>query len=464
MKHSLSLAQRDAAVIWHPFTQMETAPMPIPISHGKGALLYDEDGNSYIDAIASWWMNLHGHAHPYLAQRLHEQAQKLEHVIFANFTHEPAVALAEQILAILPPNQAKVFYSDNGSTAVEVAIKMAIQFWHNQTENVENQTANVEKIESPRRKIVALRGGYHGDTFGAMSVGARSAFSRPFDSYLFDVLFIDPPKDEASLLEFKQYCAQYPDEIAAFIFEPLIQGAAGMQIHSAKHLDEIIQYAQNQQIICIADEVMTGFGRTGKNFATDYCLSKPDIYCLSKGLAAGMLPLGMTTCTAKIFDAFKSATQPQKTFFHGHSHAGNPLVCAVGLASLELLLQADTQANIERISQSHADFAKKIAAYPAAKNTRQLGVIFAFDWLPESTEKQSYFNQRSGFIWNFFIEKRLILRPLGNTIYILPPYCISQDELNSVYKGIIALLQLPTNTENFASTTNNAVTNNDIFI
>ena len=464
MKHTLSLAARDAAVIWHPFTQMETAPMPIPISHGKGALLYDEDGNSYIDAIASWWMNLHGHAQPYLAQRLHEQAQRLEHVIFANFTHEPAVALAEHVLAILPKNQTKVFYSDNGSTAVEVALKMAIQFWHNETENTETPP--------PRRKIVAFHGGYHGDTFGAMSVGARSAFSRPFDAYLFDVLFIDPPKEESkdasSLAQFKAYVEQFPAQIAAFIFEPLIQGAAGMQIHSATYLDELIQYAQNQQIICIADEVMTGFGRTGKNFATDYCGSKPDIYCLSKGLAAGMLPLGMTTCSKKIFDAFKSATNPQKTFFHGHSHAGNPLVCAVGLASIELLLQADTQANIERISQSHADFAKKIADYPAAKNVRHIGVILAFDWLPESSkessEKQSYFNQRSGFIWNFFIEKRLILRPLGNTIYILPPYCISEEQLNAVYDGIIALLQLPTNTENFANSTNIAVTNNDIFI
>jgi adenosylmethionine---8-amino-7-oxononanoate aminotransferase len=450
-EHKISLSERDRRAVWHPFTQMRTAGMALPIVRGEGARLYDESGNAYIDAIASWWMNLHGHANPYLAQRLFEQAQQLEHVIFANFTHSPAVELAERLLEVLPDNQDKIFYSDNGSTAVEVAIKMSLQFWYNQA-------------QPKRTKIIALHGAYHGDTFGAMSVGARSAFNRPFEALLFEVLWIDAPsKNSESLAQLQAIHAQHGQEIAAFIFEPLVQGAGGMLMHEAEELDKLLEFCGKNKIIRIADEVMTGFGRTGRFFATDYCQHKPDIFCLSKGLTAGMLPLGVTSCTGDIFEAFCSDTDIYKTFFHGHSHAGNPLACAVGVASLDLLQTADRQADIARIVAAHAQFAELLRRQSSAQNVRQCGVILAFDWQDSPDELPSYLNRRSAFIWEFFIKRRIILRPLGNTIYILPPYCITSDELQSIYTAILELLQ-----QNAPQATHydseNLPSNGDIFI
>lgn len=449
---NLSLSQRDMNVLWHPFTQMATAHLPIAIVKGKGTKVYDENGNAYIDGVASWWMNLHGHSHPYLCEKLIEQAQTLEHVIFANFTHAPAVNLAEGLLKVLPNNQARVFLSDNGSTAVEVGVKMALQYWYN-------------KGFRHKKRIIGLQDAYHGDTFGAMSVGGRSIFNKPFEPFLFEASWLSKP-NKNSLAEIQALYDKYGEEIAAFVFEPLVQGAGGMLMHNPEDLDAILGFCKEKNIICIADEVMTGFYRTGKFFATDWCQHKPDIFCLSKGITAGMFPLGATTCTAEIFDAFKSSDNIYKTFFHGHSHAGNPLACALGVANLELLLNDTTQANIECIIESHKKFiAEELAHVTTAKNIRQTGVILAFDWCLFDDNETSYAHAYSGFIWKFFIEKGLILRPLGNTIYILPPYCINEEELSILYKGIMAFLSLKKeDLQSFVEEQKTKTLSSDIFI
>lgn len=422
-----NLSERDAQVIWHPFTQIKTAALPIAIVRGEGARLYDEAGNEYIDAIASWWMNLHGHAHPHIADAIRKQAETLEHVIFANFTHRPAVELAERLLSKLPQNQARIFYSDNGSTAVEVGLKMAFQYWHN--------------INKPKTKIIALEGAYHGDTFGAMSVGERSAFSIPFEPFLFNVNFVEAPlpgRAEVALAQLKNFIAENENDIAAFIFEPLVQGSGGMRMCHPEALEPMLELCRQNGILLIADEVMTGFGRTAKFWATDYMDTKPDIYCMSKGLTGGTMALGATSCTAEIFDAFWSDDK-LKTLFHGHSCTGNPLACSVALASMDLTEKPETWASIRRIEAAHKCFSEKIKNHPLVKNLRQQGVILAFDL--DNPQQTSYFNNIRDLIWKFFIDRKLILRPLGNTVYILPPYCIADDELEKVYSGIEALLE-----------------------
>ncbi|MGV3585767.1 MAG: adenosylmethionine--8-amino-7-oxononanoate transaminase [Adhaeribacter sp.] len=415
----MNLTQRDQAIIWHPYTQMQTAAPPLPIVRGEGALLYDETGNTYIDAISSWWVNLHGHCHPHITQKITEQLNRLDHVIFAGFTHEPAVALAENVLQILPANQAKVFYSDNGSTAVEVALKMAMQYWQN--------------LGQTKSKIIAFRDSYHGDTFGAMSVSSRSAFTQPFQQYLFDVLFIDVPvagREAETVAQLKLLTAQ--EDIAAFIFEPLVLGTAGMVMYSPEVLNQLMQICKEHQILTIADEVMTGFGRTGRNFACDYLLEQPDMVCLSKGLTGGVMALGATTCSQAIFEAFLG-TESNKTFFHGHSYTANPIACTAGIASYELLIQPETQQNIRHIATQHQQFKEKLAGHPAIKNIRQTGTILALEFNMGTT---SYFNQIRDRLYNFALQHQVLLRPLGNIIYIFPPYCITEEQLNTVY-GVI---------------------------
>ncbi len=419
-----TLAERDHAVIWHPFTQMKTSGLPIAIARGEGARLYDEEGNEYIDAIASWWMNSHGHAHPYLAKKLAEQANTLEHAIFANFTHRPAVELAERLLEKLPENQARVFYSDNGSTSVEVGLKMCFQYWHN--------------IGNPKTKIIAFKDAYHGDTFGAMSVGGRSAFTEPFAPFLFDVEFIDTPvagKEELCIQQFEELIKD--GDVAGFVFEPLILGAGGMLMYSTTVLEQLLGLCRKNNVVSIADEVMVGFGRTGKFFATDHISQKPDIFCLSKGLTGGTMALGVTTCTKDIFNAFYSDNK-YKTLFHGHSCTGNPLACSVALASLDLFDKNETWDNILRITNKHKIFSEEIENNRLVGNLRQRGVILAFDIVIGS--EVSYFNNIRDYVWEFFVRQKIILRPLGNTVYIFPPYCITDEELEKVYRAIKQLL------------------------
>ena len=414
----MSLVERDLKVIWHPYTQMQTAQPPVPIVRGDGACLFDEDGRKYIDAVSSWWVNIHGHAHPYIAQKVAEQLQKLEHVIFAGFTHEGAVELAERLLALLPANQQKVFYSDNGSTANEVAIKMCLQYWHNRGE--------------ARTKILAFKNAYHGDTFGAMAVSGRSAFTAAFDALLFEVEFIDLPNEE-NIESLKSQISNLKSELACFIFEPLVQGAGGMIMYGAKHLNELMKHCREENVLMIDDEVFTGFGRTGKNFACDYLTEQPDIMCFSKGLTGGTMALGVTTCSTRIYDAFLSDDR-LKTLFHGHSFTANPVACAAALASMDLFTESSTKQNIERIGQMHALFLQKIKNHPKIKTIRQTGTILAMEW--ETGNDTSYFSSLRDTLYNYFLKAGIILRPLGNIIYILPPYCITNDELAYIYSHI----------------------------
>jgi len=417
------LAERDKTVNWHPYTQMKTAGDVIPIIKGKGVYLYDDEGKKYIDAVSSWWVTLHGHAHPYIAKRVFEQLNTLEQVIFAGFTHEPAVQLSENLLKLLPDNQKKVFYSDNGSTAVESALKMCIQYAYN--------------LGKEKTKILAFRNAYHGDTFGAMSVSGRSIWTKPFGSMLFEVIFIDTPNAE-NLESLKLQIKDLAEETACFIYEPLVQGAAGMLMYEAEHLDELMKFCRSKEILMIQDEVFTGFGRTGKLFAANHLTEMPDIMCFSKGLTGGTMPMGITTCSQDIFNAFLSDDK-YKTLFHGHSFTANPLACTAALASMELLLQEETLAAIDRISRQHSDFAKILSAYTDVENVRQTGTILAFEY--KTDQNTSYFNQIGKVLYDKFLQRGIIMRPLGNVMYLVPPYCITAEELDFIYRNIFEVLE-----------------------
>ncbi|HUI29658.1 MAG TPA: adenosylmethionine--8-amino-7-oxononanoate transaminase [Candidatus Acidoferrales bacterium] len=420
----MNLSERDSKVIWHPYTQMQTAELPVAIVRGEGARLYDEDGKEYIDAISSWWVNVHGHANRYIGQKIHEQLQVLEHVIFAGFTHQPAVELAERLIKVLPQNQSRIFYSDDGSTAVEVAVKMALQYWYNQGIN--------------KKTIVAFRNSYHGDTFGAMSVSERDIFTAPFRDLLFDVAFIDAPLKGIERESLDQLERELQKEnVAAFIFEPLLQGAGGMIVYEAPPLDELIYFCREKGIPTIADEVLTGFGRTGKFFASDYLKNKPDIICMSKGITGGTMPFGATSCTEKVYEAFLSDDR-KKTFFHGHSYTGNPAACAAALASLDLFEKPGTWDNIRRIESSHREFLSRIRNHPIVEKPRQIGTIMAFD--AKCGEQTSYLHSLRDRMSHFCLTHGVIIRPLGNIIYFMPPYCITDEELSRVYSTIQAML------------------------
>lgn len=413
---------RDKKAIWHPYTQIHGGFPAIPIVKGEGSYLYTDDGRKLIDAISSWWVNIHGHGHPYIAEKLHQQFLEIEHVLFAGFTHPPAIQLAERILDLLPLNQKKAFYSDNGSTAVEVALKMCIQYWHNKGE--------------PRKKILAFKDAYHGDTFGAMSVSGRSVWTAPFESMLFEVCFVETPHEE-NMPEIKAFLAANHAELACFIYEPLVQGSAGMLMHEAQHLDELMQHCRKLGVLLVQDEVFTGFGRTGRLFAACHLKQQPDVMCFSKGLTGGVLPLGLTTCTDTIHQAFISEDR-FKTLFHGHSFTANPLACAAALASLDLLLSVETQHNIGHISEQHDRFARSISNHKSVKAVRTQGTILAIEW--ETGEGTSYFSNLREILYNHFLEKGILLRPLGNIIYVLPPYCISDTDLNYIYRTIALAL------------------------
>jgi adenosylmethionine-8-amino-7-oxononanoate aminotransferase len=424
MNQSLSLSERDQRVIWHPYTQHQHSGLPIPIVRGEAALLFDESGNAYIDAISSWWVNIHGHAHPHIAAAVYRQAQELEHVIFTGFTHEPAVQLAERLLKILPGNFEKMFYSDNGSTAVEVSLKMAIQYWINR--------------EQPKKnKILAFRHAYHGDTFGAMSVSGRSLFTEAFGDFLFDVLFIDTP-DENNLEELNGFIRSHAEEIACFIYEPLLQAAGGMRVYPAAGLNALLKTVHENNILCIADEVLTGFGRTGAFFAGEFLSHPADIICLSKGITGGTMALGATACTAEIFNAFLSENS-SRTFFHGHSYTANPIACAAGLASLDLLQKKTCMDQIQVITEKNKLFMKeRLSRLESAEvlNPRVIGTVLAFELYNSQHE---YASGLGSLIRQEALKQGIFLRPLGNTIYIMPPYCITDAQLEKVYRFLLSL-------------------------
>jgi adenosylmethionine-8-amino-7-oxononanoate aminotransferase len=414
----MNLQERDSKHLWHPYTQHKTAAPPIGIVKGDGALVWDENGKQYIDAIASWWVNPYGHSNKHIADAIYKQLTTLEHVLFGGFTHEPAVLLAEKLKAILPANQEKFFFSDNGSTAVEIALKVALQYYYNKGEK--------------RTKILAFENGFHGDTFAAMAASGISFFTEAFKGSLIEVDRIPAPvkgKEQESLDTIKHFAKT--GNYAAFIFEPLVQGAAGMVMYEPKALDNLIAVCKQHGIFTIADEVMTGFGKTGKNFACEYLQQQPDMICLSKALTGGTIPMAITTFTQELFDGFYS-DDVNKALFHGHTFTANPTGCAAAIAGLELLLSDAMQQNISRINTLHSAFKQKIENHPRVQNVRVLGVILAFEIKRDSAE--DYYGGFRNRLYSFFIDKGVILRPVGNTVYILPPYIIPEKLLANIYE------------------------------
>ena len=422
----MTLSEKDALYNWHPYTQHQTIGLLPAIVKGKDALLWDENGKEYIDAIASWWVNPYGHSNEVIASAIYNQLTTLEHVLFGGFTNKPAVMLAEKLMEILPFNQKKIFYSDNGSTAVEVAIKSALQYFYNKNEK--------------RTKIIAFEDAFHGDTFGAMASSGITFFTEAFQGSLLEVVRIPVPiegKESESISALEQLVAT--NEFAAFIFEPLCQGAAGMIMYAPESLDKLIAICKKNKVFTIADEVMTGFGKTGKTFACNYLNEQPDMMCLSKALTGGTIPMAITTFTQEIYDGFLDS-DVNKALFHGHTFTANPTGCAAALASLELLQTNTMQENLIRVNNRHLIFKKRIAQHPKVKATRVLGVIFALE--VETETKASYYGELRNKLYDFFIKNGVILRPVGNIVYILPPYIITDEQLEKVYEVVEKALEI----------------------
>ncbi len=419
--------------IWYPYTQAKTASEPIEVKSAQGLWLELADGRKIADCISSWWVNLHGHAHPQIVEAIARQAAQLEQVIFAGFTHAPAQQLASQLVARLPENLTRVFYSDNGSTAVEVALKMAYQYWVNRS--------------TPRQRFMAFEGAYHGDTFGTMAVGARSLFSEVFQDLLFEVDFCPYPATwdgdleaidkEANCLEIiRQNLTSHPNCYAGIIIEPLVQGAGGMRMCSSEFLRQLRELATEFDTLLIFDEVMTGFGRTGADFACNRAQMQPDLICLSKGITGGFLPLAVTVATEDIYESFYS-DDPTKTLYHGHSYTANPLGCAAALASLELLTQ--NQPAYTQMEFWHRQHLTELAnKYPQLTKLRVMGTIAAIDI--NNQEQAGYLNNVGRKIGHHARSHDVLLRPLGNVLYLMPPYCITEAELAWVYTQIDRVL------------------------
>lgn len=420
----MTLQERDKKHLWHPLKQHQTHPDSLGIVKAKGCILTDENGNEYIDAISSWYTCMFGHCNDFITSRVYQQMQTLDQIMFSDFTHEPAVKLSEELIKILPKNQNRIFFNDNGSTAVEASIKMALQYYFNKGEK--------------RSTFIAFENGFHGDTFGAMSVSGLSAYNGPFEDFLMDIKRIPVPdgkNNDEILSQLKEIIAQ--NDIAGFIYEPLVQGAAGMKIHEAADLNEILKYLKNKNILTIADEVMTGFGKTGNNFASDEIATKPDIICLSKALTGGLVPMAITSCTEEIYSTFLS-NDIAKGFFHCHTYSANPIACSAALASIELLQTKEIQDSIEFISNAHKVFEDKIKQHSKVASTRSKGVILAIDL---KTNANRYGSLRDELL-KYFMEDGVFLRPLGNTIYIQPPYVITEKQLKKVYTTIEKVLDI----------------------
>lgn len=414
----MTILEKDSKHLWHPLTQHQTARNPIVITRAKGAVMYDDAGNEYIDGIASWYTAMYGHGNEYITSAMHKQMQQLDFVMFSGFTHPPAVTLAEKLVEILPGNQEKVFFNDNGSTAVEAAIKMSLQYYHNKGDK--------------RDTLIAFEDGFHGDTFGAMSASGLSSYNGPFEDFLLKVERIPTPQDDnldevMAMLE----GILASNKCAAFIFEPLVQGAAGMKFHSVAGLDALVKKCREANVLTIADEIMTGFGKTGTVFACDQLDNKPDIMCLSKALTAGMFPLSITSCTQEIFEGFLSE-EVHKGFFHAHTFSAHPVGCAAAIAGIEVLQTEEITKSRERINAAHTAFAQTVKAHHKVNNVRVKGVVIAIDL---TIEMARYGNLRDE-LYQFFMLRGVALRPLGNTIYVLPPYVITDKELAKVYSAI----------------------------
>ena len=431
----MTLLKEDEKYVWHPFTQLKKGTESIAIKSGKGVVLTTEKGDTIIDYISSWWVNIHGHCNPYIAESIYKQSQKLEQVIFAGFTHEPAVQISRKLAEILPFPLTRTFFSDNGSTAVEVAIKMAYQYHQN--------------TGCKRTRILAFDGAYHGDTVGAMSVGKSGNFFKVWEDLLFDILILPYPsthvgdalvdeKEEKCLAELDALLAKYGEDICAIILEPLIQGAGGMRMARPEFFIAVCEKVKSAGGLVLFDEVMTGFGRTGTMFACEQ-ICCPDIICLSKGLTAGFLPMSVTVCREEIYEAFVGEGF-HRAFTHGHSFTANSLGCAAALASLEVFEKDNTMQDIKRIEKTHTTIGlEKLSTSKHLKNIRMQGTIIAADAI---VADEGYEAEISMALKTYFWENGALIRPLGNTIYLLPPYVMNTDTIVKGYDIILQALRV----------------------
>ncbi len=408
--------------VWHPFTQHGLAPPAVEIARGDGAWLEAPDGRRILDCISSWWVITHGHNHPRIAEAIRAQAGKLDQVIFAGFTHEPAERLAQKLIAIAPAGLTRAFYSDSGSTAVEVALKMALGYWHN--------------IGEPRTRIATLEHAYHGDTVGTMSAGARGVFNAAYEPLLFDVTRLPFPaagSEQATLDALEKACRD-PAALAALIVEPLICGAGGMLMYPPEVLSEMQRICARYEVLLIADEVMTGWGRTGTRFACEQAGIAPDILCLAKGLTGGSLPLAVTLANEEIFQAHYSKDRT-KTFFHSSSFTANPICCAAASANLDIWTDEPVLERIGELARHQSSRLAPFARDPRFENVRQIGTITALDLrVPDA----GYLAEIGPKLYAAFMARDLLIRPLGSTIYLMPPYCTTPAELDLAYAGIDA--------------------------
>ncbi|MGA1868707.1 MAG: adenosylmethionine--8-amino-7-oxononanoate transaminase [bacterium] len=441
----LNNIEKDLQYIWHPYTQMkdhEKYP-PILITRAKGIHLFDDKGTMYYDTISSWWCNIHGHNHPHINKAIKTQVEQLDHVLFAGFTHENAITLAEKLVNITPSNLTKVFYSDNGSTSVEVALKISYQFWKNQGAH--------SKV-----KFIALDNGYHGDTIGAMSVSGISLFKEAFSPFLFHSYTIPSPYCYRCPMNMKQnQCTseclnplksllhKNANQIAAIILEPLVQAAGGMIIYPPAYLKNLYTLVKEYDIHIIFDEVATGFGRTGRMFALEHVDIAPDFLCLSKGITSGYLPLGVTMTSDEIYEAFYADYTEQKTFYHGHTFTANPISTAAAIASLEIFEQDDALLKINQIIPHYHRMIEGLKKFPFIGDIRHLGMIGAIELVKDKERKTPFtFNERIGFkVYLEGLKKGLILRPLGNIIYLFLPLCVHKDHLTSIFTKLYELIE-----------------------
>ncbi len=440
-----SWIRKDLKYLWHPYTQMKECEVdpPILIERAKGVKLYDDKGKFYYDTVSSWWCNVHGHNHPKIKAAIRKQMGQLEHVLFAGFTHKPAISLGERLVAITPKGLTKVFYSDNGSTAVETALKMSFQYWRN--------TGKKKKT-----KFVCLDMAYHGDTIGAMSVGGDTCFNRAFDALTFEAFKAGSPycyrcpmgKDKGNcdvdcVGSLEGILKKYSNEIAAFILEPMLMGAAGMVIYPKRYLKKAAALAKKYNVHLIADEVATGFGRTGRMFAVEHAGVSPDFLCLSKAITSGTLPFAATLTTDKIFNGFYDDYEKQKTFFHGHTYTANPLGCAAALASLEIFEQEKT---LEKISKLIPFFHQGLECFrelDIVGDVRYIGMVGAVEMVQDKrTGKPFKASERLGYrVFKEGLKENLILRPLGDIVYLVPPLCVSKGQLGDILKRMYRVIE-----------------------
>jgi adenosylmethionine---8-amino-7-oxononanoate aminotransferase len=410
--------RRKASPIWHPFTQHALQPDMVRIARGEGAYLYTADDRRIIDAIASWWVVTHGHCHPPIVRAIQQQAEQLNQIIFAGHTHEPAEEVAAALLKLVPRGLDYVFFSDSGSTSVEVALKMALGYWHN--------------IGQPRSRVVVMQHSYHGDTIGAMSIGERGVFNAAYGPLLFDVTTVPFPRagrEQDTLDALEAACRQQP---AAFIVEPLILGAGGMLMYPPWVLKEMKRICEAAGVFFIADEVMTGWGRTGTLFACEQADVTPDIACYSKGLTGGALPLAVTLCREEIFEAHFS-TDRSRTFFHSSSYTANPIACAAAKANLDLWLDPAVRARVIDVGAMQEQALAPFRADDRFRNVRRTGTITAMNL---DVRDSGYLANIGPRLLAFFGSRNLLVRPLGNTIYLMPPYCVTQADLDEIYAAI----------------------------